>query len=151
MMDKTVSLRTTIPILLRQAVAHVVAFTFIGYAITAGIVILENGMSSAATAFEFKSLYFSALLAFAVVSLPVGLFLRFLGGKVPVRPIIYLLSIGIIVGLGLIPVVHPEMTDERNVIATHRGELVLIHGIAGILGGVLWWLVEFQILKNRVN
>ena len=151
MIDKTVSLRTIISILMRQAVAHVVAFTFIGYAITAGIVILENGMTSAATAFEFSSLYFSALLVLAVVSLPLGLFLRFLGGKVSVRPIIYLLPIGIIFGLGLIPVVHPEMTDERIVIAAYRGELFLIHGIAGILGGVLWWLVEFKILRKRVN
>ena len=144
------NLRTAIPILLRQTVAHVVAFTFIGYAISAGIVIFEGGMTNISTAIEFSTKFLFALLVLSVVSLPVGLFLRFLGGKVPVRPIMCTLSVGIILGLGLIPLVHPEMTDERIAIETYRAELFLIHGIAGFLGGLVWWLVEFRILRKRV-
>ena len=137
--------------LLRQTVAHVVAVTFIGHAIYAGIVILENGITSISTAIAFSPMYLLALLVLSIVSLPVGLLLRFLCGKIPVRPIVCILSIGIILGLGLIPVMHPEMTDERIVIEMHRGELFLIHGIAGLLGGALWWLVEFRILRARVT
>ena len=149
-MDKTENLGTIIPILLRQTVAHVVAITFIGHAIYAGTVILERGMTSISTAIAFSPMFLFALLVLSVVSLPVGLLLRFLCGKIPVRPIVCTLSIGIILGLGLIPVVHPEMTDERILIETYRGELFLIHGIAGFLGGALWWLVEFRILRKRV-
>ena len=137
MMDKTVNLGTIIPILLRQSVAHIVAITFVGYAISAGIVILEGGMTSISTAIAFSPMFLFALLVLSVVSLPVGLFLRFLCGKIPVRPIVCVLLIGIILGLGLIPVMHPEMTDERIVIESYRGELFLIHGIAGFLGGAL--------------
>ncbi len=149
MMKKTVRLGAIAPVLLRQAVAHVVAITFVGYAISAGIVILANGMTSIFTAFEIPSVYLLALLFFSVISLPVGLFLRFLCGKVPVRPLVGLVLMGIIFGLGLIPIMHPEMTDERIAIEMYRGELFLIHGIAGSLGGGLWWLIEFRILGRR--
>lgn len=135
----------------RPTLAHIIAVTFIGYAITAGVIILDDGMKSTSRAFGISPMYLAALLVFSAALLPFGLLLRFLSGIIPVRPLVSIASMGCIFGFFLIPFMHPELTDGRISMERYRSELFLIHGMAGLLGGAVWWLFEFRILSKTTD
>jgi len=69
------------------------------------------------------------LLIVAGVTLPVGLSLRWLAGKLPASPRRIAVSAGVLVGLMTIPLVQPIHPS-------------VWHGLAGACGGWVWYCVE---------
>jgi hypothetical protein len=83
---------------------------------------------------------FLILLIVAGVTLPVGLSLRWLAGKLPASPRWVAVSAGVLVGLMTIPLVqpsHPSVSLETNPVA-----LLVWHGLAGACGGWVWYCIE---------
>jgi hypothetical protein len=83
---------------------------------------------------------FLILLVVAGVTLPVGLSLRWLAGKLPASPRRVAVSAGVLVGLMTIPLVqpsHPSVSLETNPVA-----LLVWHGLAGACGGWVWYCTE---------
>jgi hypothetical protein len=80
------------------------------------------------------------LLIVAGVTLPVGLSLRWLAGKLPASPRRIAVSAGVLVGLMTIPLVqpiHPSVSLGTNPVA-----LLVWHVVAGACGGWVWYCVE---------
>jgi hypothetical protein len=80
------------------------------------------------------------LLIVAGVTLPVGLSLRWLAGKLPAPPRRIAVSAGVLVGLMTIPLVqpiHPSVSLGTNPVA-----LLVWHGLAGACGGWVWYCIE---------
>jgi hypothetical protein len=81
------------------------------------------------------------LLIVAGVTLPVGLSLRWLAGKLPAWPSRVAVSAGVLVGLMTIPPVHPS-TDPSVSFGTHPVALPVWHVLAGACGGWVWYCTE---------
>jgi len=80
------------------------------------------------------------LLIVAGVTLPVGLSLRWLAGKLPASPRRIAVSAGVLVGLMTIPLVqpiHPSVSLGTTPVA-----LLVWHVLAGACGGWVWYCVE---------
>lgn len=77
----------------------------------------------------------------AISSLPLGLVLRFLIGKLHLNPQFGAILGGVAAGLMLIPMLHPAH-NPSIAIGTHTFELLFVHAGAGVLGGYTWWLIE---------
>jgi len=80
------------------------------------------------------------LLIVAGVTLPVGLSLRWLAGKLPASPRRIAVSAGVLVGLMTIPLVqpiHPSVSLGTTPVA-----LLVWHGLAGACGGWVWYCIE---------
>jgi hypothetical protein len=80
------------------------------------------------------------LLIVAGVTLPVGLSLRWLAGKLPASPRRIAVSAGVLVGLMTIPLVHPIHPSVS--LGTNPVALPVWHGLAGACGGWVWYCVE---------
>jgi hypothetical protein len=83
---------------------------------------------------------FLILLIVAGVTLPVGLSLRWLAGKLPASPRRIAVSAGVPVGLMTIPLVqpsHPSVSLGTNPVA-----LLVWHVLAGACGGWVWYCTE---------
>jgi hypothetical protein len=83
---------------------------------------------------------FLILLIVAGVTLPVGLSLRWLAGKLPASPGRIAVSAGVLVGLMTIPLVqpiHPSVSLGTTPVA-----LLVWHVLAGACGGWVWYCVE---------
>jgi hypothetical protein len=84
---------------------------------------------------------FLILLIVAGVTLPVGLSLRWLAGKLPASPRRIAVSAGVLIGLMTIPLVHPSF-DPSVSLGTHAVALLVWHGLAGACGGWVWYCIE---------
>ena len=82
------------------------------------------------------------ILVLGLVSAPLGLALRYLVGLLPVSPRPAAVVTGLAVGWALIPVLHPGMVGGVT-FTSNPFAMIVIHGLAGGLGGVLWGAVEF--------
>jgi hypothetical protein len=83
------------------------------------------------------------LLIVAGVTLPVGLSLRWLAGKLPASPRRIAVSAGVLVGLMTIPLVqpiHPSVSLGTNPVA-----LLVWHVLAGACGGWVWYCIEHPV------
>jgi len=81
------------------------------------------------------------LLIVAGVTLPVGLSLRWLAGKLPASPGRVAVSAGVLVGLMTIPLVHPSFHPSVS-LGTTPVALLVWHGLAGACGGWVWYCIE---------
>jgi hypothetical protein len=87
----------------------------------------------------------------ALVSLPLGGALRYLAGRLPVRPLSGAIGVGVAVGWALIPVLNPAMSPSLT-FASHPVGLLVVYSLAGIVGGTVWWAIEFQgVNENHVK
>jgi hypothetical protein len=80
------------------------------------------------------------LVIVAGVTLPVGLSLRWLAGKLPASPGRIAAIAGVLVGRMTIPLVppsHPSVALETRPVA-----LPVWHGLAGACGGWVWYCTE---------
>jgi hypothetical protein len=84
---------------------------------------------------------FLILLIVAGVTLPVGLSLRWLAGKLPASPRRIAVSAGVLIGLMTIPLVHPSFYPSVS-LGTNPVALLVWHGLAGACGGWVWYCVE---------
>jgi hypothetical protein len=84
---------------------------------------------------------FLILLIVAGVTLPVGLSLRWLAGKLPASPRRIAVSAGVLIGLMTIPLVHPSFYPSVS-LGTNPVPLLVWHGLAGACGGWVWYCVE---------
>ena len=80
--------------------------------------------------------------ALAVLSIPVGLLLRWIVGLLPVEPLFGALFGGAAVSFALIPVLHPAMYPTVS-LTSHPASLIFVHLFAGLIAGGLWHLIEF--------
>jgi hypothetical protein len=80
------------------------------------------------------------LLIVAGVTLPVGLSLRWLAGKLPASPGRVAVSAGVLIGLMTIPLVHPIHPSVS--LGTNPVALLVWHGLAGACGGWVWYCIE---------
>ena len=80
-------------------------------------------------------------LMLAVLSLPVGLGLRWGLGVLPISPTVGAVIGGLSVGIGLVFILHPALRPSLS-LASHPLSLMVTHALAGIVGGCAWLLVE---------
>ena len=124
----------------RAVAAHMAAMFVAQMIVFAGVEAIRFGPSGVLSG-VMKSLGgFLILLVVAGVTLPVGLSLRWLAGKLPASPRRVAVSAGVLVGLMTIPLVqpsHPSVSLEANPVA-----LLVWHGLAGACGGWVWYCIE---------
>jgi hypothetical protein len=86
---------------------------------------------------------FLVILLICTISVPLGLALRYLVGKLPLSPRPVAVAAGIAVGLALIPILHPGMIGGIS-FTSNPLALIVIHGLAGCVGGMIWHAAEFR-------
>jgi len=124
----------------RAVAAHMAAMFVAQMIVFAGVEAIRFGPSGVLSG-VMKSLGgFLILLVVAGVTLPVGLSLRWLAGKLPASPRRVAVSAGVLVGLMTIPLVqpsHPSVSLGTNPVA-----LLVWHVLAGACGGWVWYCTE---------
>ena len=83
------------------------------------------------------------ILILAGISIPAGLFVRYLAGKIPVSPRTAAVFTGIVIGMLLLPALHPGFYPSVFW-AANPVSLLVVHVIAGAVGGLIWFKVEFK-------
>ncbi len=125
----------------RAVAAHMVAMVVAQVIVFAGVEAIRFGPSGVLSG-VMKSLGgVLILLVVAGVTLPVGLSLRWLAGKLPASPGRIAVSAGVLVGLMTIPLVHPSI-DPSVSLGTTPVALLVWHVLAGACGGWVWYCVE---------
>ncbi len=81
-------------------------------------------------------------IVLAIASLPIGLLLRGIIGKLAPSAFSGAIVGGVFVSLALMFLLHPAMYPGVS-FWTHPVALTLVHGFAGFCGGALWHTVEF--------
>lgn len=81
------------------------------------------------------------VLALAATSFPAGLAVRWVIGLLPAPALIGAVFGGVAVGLCLLPFLHPALLPCVSW-DSHALGLVVLHSVAGALGGVVWFWVE---------
>ena len=133
----------------RSVAAHLCAVLVGSFVLTVGvetIYIGAEGFFSGAAKWIGGIIIF---LVLAVVSIPIGLGLRWSIGKLPIAPSTSAVLGGLIVSLALLTVLHPSMRPTISV-STHTFSLVLLHVIAGASAGWIWLLVETETREKPV-
>ena len=124
----------------RAVAAHVGAMAVAQMIVLAGVEAIRFGPSGVLSG-VMKSLGgVLILLIVAGVTLPVGLSLRWLAGKLPASPGRVAVSAGVLIGLMTIPLVqpiHPSVSLGTNPVA-----LLVWHVLAGACGGWVWYCIE---------
>ncbi|MEO0380013.1 MAG: hypothetical protein AAF252_07050 [Pseudomonadota bacterium] len=85
---------------------------------------------------------FLMFLILSVLSLPIGLLLRFGVGRLPIKPLLGALLAGLAVGVTLIFVLHPAMYRQVS-FGSEPLSLILVHSMAGMAAGTIWYGIEF--------
>ncbi len=131
-------------------VAHLIA-------VMAGSLILFLGMDTivfgASGSLSGLGKWVGGLLIIAVlgvVTIPVGLLLRWAIGKLPVAPMTGAFAGGVGLSLVLMFILHPAMYPPLNILS-HPIKLTLVHLLAGSVGALMWYLVEFQTRRAVVD
>ncbi|MDB5665792.1 hypothetical protein [Cypionkella sp.] len=92
---------------------------------------------------------FMIWLMLGVVSAPIGLILRNIMGRLPFHPFYVAVVTGIVIGWILIPVMNPAMAPPLT-FSSHPVGLLIVYSLAGGLGGLVWYVIEFR-KENRAN
>ena len=124
----------------RAVVAHMVAMVVAQVIVFAGVEAIRFGPSGALSGVMKSPGGVLILLIVAGVTLPVGLSLRWLAGKLPASPGRVAVSAGVLVGLMTIPLVHPIHPSVS--LGTNPVALLVWHGLAGACGGWVWYCIE---------
>lgn len=85
---------------------------------------------------------FLIFLILSVLSLPIGLLLRFGVGRLPIKPLLGALLGGLAMGVTLIFVLHPAMYRQLS-FGSDPLSLILVHSMAGLSAGIIWYCIEF--------
>ncbi len=125
----------------RAVVAHVVAMVVAQMIVLAGVEAIRFGPSEVLSGVTKSLGGVLILLIVAGVTLPVGLSLRWLAGKLPASPRRIAVSAGVLIGLMTIPLVHPSF-DPSVSLGTTPFALLVWHGLAGACGGWVWYCIE---------
>ena len=127
----------------RTILAHV-------FAVLSGSLLLMSGvemiLQGPLGALDGAAKWLGGLLIFSVVAIataPVGMTLRWLVGKLPMRPMEGALLGGASIGIASVFVLHPALYPNLS-LATHPVQLVILHLIAGLAGGWAWHRIEFS-------
>lgn len=94
--------------------------------------------------------WLGGILIFAVIgalTAPVGIPVRYAAGKLPIPERPGAVAIGIVIGLMLIPLLHPVMYPPISM-GSHPMELLLLHSLAGAVGGLTWYMIEAALAKS---
>jgi len=126
----------------RWAVAHILSTCVGVVAIFTGVKVLMSGPIGFAAGLTGALSGMLLFLVIAVFSIPIGVLLRFLVGFLPIPPIVGAVGVGLLVSFYAMMVLHPEISPLIS-LETHPVGLVVVHAVAGILGGALWWAIEF--------
>ena len=125
----------------RAVAAHMAAMFVAQMIVFAGVEAIRFGPFGVLSG-VMKSLGgFLILLIVAGVTLPVGLSLRWLAGKLPASPGRVAVRVGVLVGLMTIPLVHPSFHPSVS-LGTTPVALLVWHGLAGACGGWVWYCIE---------
>jgi vacuolar-type H+-ATPase subunit I/STV1 len=125
----------------RAILAHVCAVFAASAVIMAGMGFVEAGFKGLVDRFAGWVGGFLIFGALSVLSLPVGLLIRSFVGRFTVHPERAAVGTGLGVSLVLIPVLHPAMMPSLS-LSSHPMQLIAVHGVAGVLGGWLWFAIE---------
>ena len=90
--------------------------------------------------------WIGGIMIFAMLSLltiPLGLLLRRLVEGLPLTPLGGALVGGVSVSLVLMFVLHPAMYPTLNFLS-HPISLIFVHSGAGLVGGWIWYVIEFE-------
>ena len=124
----------------RAVAAHVGAMAVAQTIVLAGVEAIRFGPSGVLSG-VMKSLGgVLILLIVAGVTLPVGLSLRWLAGKLPASPRRVAVSAGVLIGLMTIPLVQPIHPSVS--LGTTPFALLVWHVLAGACGGWVWYCIE---------
>ena len=124
----------------RAVAAHVGAMAVAQVIVFAGVEAIRFGPSGVLSGVTKSLGGVLILLIVAGVTLPVGLSLRWLAGKLPASPRRVAVSAGVLVGLMTIPLVHPIHPSVS--LGTNPVALLVWHGLAGACGGWVWYCIE---------
>jgi hypothetical protein len=125
----------------RVILAHVCSVFAASSVIIAGMGFVNAGFVGVVDRFSGWIGGFLIFSFLSVCSLPIGLLLRSIVGRLPVSPKRVSVGTGIAVAVALIPVLHPAMMPSMS-FASHLFQLLAVHGTAGAVGGWLWWAIE---------
>lgn len=125
----------------RATAAHVAAMLVAQVMIFTGMQAIRFGPSELLSGFTMSLAGFLIFLIVSVLTLPIGLLLRWLAGKLTASPLRISVSVGVIVGLATIPLLHPAMAPSIS-LGTRPVELLVLHALAGACGGYVWYYIE---------
>jgi hypothetical protein len=77
----------------------------------------------------------------ALLTVPIGIGIRYVLGRIGQRNLPAAVVTGAVIGLALIPVLHPAMYRDLSM-ATNPIGLLLVHALAGCIGGLTWFGTE---------
>jgi hypothetical protein len=130
---------------MRWLSAHLAATYAGSLIITVGIEELAYGAEyGPAVALGGAGRWLGGFLIFFILGLlsaPIGIGLRFVLGRIRQRNLPAAVITGVLVGLVLIPVLHPAMYPGLSLETDPIG-LLLVHGLAGAAGGLAWFGTE---------
>ncbi len=92
---------------------------------------------------------FMIWLVLGVVSAPIGLGLRHVMGRLPFHPLYVAIVTGMGIGWILIPIMNPAMAPPLT-FSSHPVGLLIVYSLAGGLGGLVWYCIEFK-KENRAD
>ena len=123
--------------------AHFAATSAAAVVLFVGLDVLTFGPAGVLSGLGKSIGGFVVILVVCAFSVPLGLALRYLVGRLPLSPRPAAVAAGIAVGLALIPILHPGMVGGVS-FSSNPLALIVIHGLAGCVGGVIWHAVEFR-------
>jgi len=85
---------------------------------------------------------FLIFLILSVLSLPIGLLMRYRVGLLPITASQGAIFGGVVVGMVLMFVLHPAMYPSLS-FGSSPLSLTLVHSVAGLSAGVIWYSIEF--------
>jgi hypothetical protein len=135
---------------LKPVLAHFVSVYTASGALMLGLGALDAGLTGA---LEFAARWFGGFLIFgilAMVSLPLGLFIRYLALKFLKPSFAGSVGIGVSVSWILVFILYPAMMPPLSFETAPFG-LLLSHGIAGAVGGWVWWLLDKPIAYDTMT
>jgi hypothetical protein len=133
---------------LMRGLAHMSATFLAAVVIVTGSEVILQGPSGIIDGLGKSIGGFLIWLVLGLGTMPIGLALRHVVGKLPLRPFSVAVGSGICVGLALIPVLNPGMAPTLS-LASHPFALIIVYSLAGGLGGSVWYAVEFKVAARR--
>lgn len=83
-----------------------------------------------------------------LISLPIGLALRSFAGLLPLPPLLVATMVGMAIGLILMPILSSALASSLS-FDSRPASVIVVYSLAGIVGGIVWWAVEFQGAKQN--
>ena len=132
----------------RRLVAHIAATLSGSFLILVGIECVVYGLEGVPVGIGKWIGGLLIFAVFAIVTIPLGLALRLVLGKLPLRPRFGAIAGGVVVGFALVFVLHPALYPPLS-FSSHPVSLTFIHLASGGLAGYIWYLIEAPVPERE--